>query len=226
VSAAGAGAFSLSATPASISIAPGSTAVYSLLIARHDFADAIDLDVTGAPKWAEAIVGPTHTTGSSATLTVATTDAVQDGTYPLDLVASSGGRRAYAQVQLVVDSKVSGKPFTLSGGPVGQLAPGAPALPIDLAISNPNNQPLAITNISVTVSGTDRPGCAAANYAVTQYAGPYPLTVPRGSARTLSELGVARSDLPTVRMLDLAHNQDACKSAVVTLAYSGSARGN
>ncbi|MFL6136288.1 MAG: hypothetical protein ACJ74O_00595 [Frankiaceae bacterium] len=221
------GSFSINATPASVSVAPGSTAVYSMLITRHDWPDPIDLDVTGSfPPSVLPALDPHDDRGDSATLQVATSTGTPDGTYALYVIASSQGHDSSALVHLVVDSKLSGKPFSLSGGPTGLLAPGVAAQPIDLVITNPNNQPLPIANISVTVTGTDRPGCTAADFAVTQYGGPYPLTAPKRSARSLSQLGVASSDMPTVRMLDLARNQDACKSAVVSLAYSGSAQGS
>ena len=51
----------------------------------------------------------------------------------------------------------------------------------------------------------------------------YPITLPAGQTRTLSQLGVADADRPQVEMLDRPWNQDACKNAAITLDYSGSA---
>jgi hypothetical protein len=65
------------------------------------------------------------------------------------------------------------------------------------------------------------------NFAVTQYSGPYPLTVPAGVTRTLGALGIPSRQQPQLRMIDMpAVNQDACKGVSVSLSYSGSAQGN
>jgi len=65
-----------------------------------------------------------------------------------------------------------------------------------------------------------------ADYAVTQYSGPYPLAVPAHGNATLSSLGVASGKFPQVQMIDTATNQDGCKGATLTLAYSGSGQGS
>ena len=118
----------------------------------------------------------------------------------------------------------SSKAFSLSGTADGALRPGGAASPIDLLVTNPNNQPLRITSLGVTVTGTSRAGCAATDFTVRQYAGSYPLTVAaRASGVRLTSLGVPASALPTVTMLDGARNQDACKGVTVHLAYTGSA---
>ncbi|UUL77431.1 hypothetical protein NG819_08200 [Pseudarthrobacter sp. Fe7] len=56
--------------------------------------------------------------------------------------------------------------------------------------------------------------CSAADFAVTQYSGPYPLAVPAGSS-SLSGLGVAQQAWPRVGMLDSSANQDGCKGATI-----------
>ena len=76
----------------------------------------------------------------------------------------------------------------------------------------------------MTVTGTSRSGCTAADFTVRQYAGSYPLTVPaRAQNASLTSLGVPTSALPTVAMLNKAGNQDVCKGVTVALAYTGSA---
>jgi hypothetical protein len=113
--------------------------------------------------------------------------------------------------------------FSIAGN-VGALYPGASA-PLDLAITNPLKQALEVTSLSIGVKDdTGTPGCVGSrNYAVTPFAGSYPITVPAGATRRLSQLGYASSVWPRVRMLDLPVNQDACKGATVTLSYAGSA---
>jgi hypothetical protein len=221
------GSFTISAAPASVSIAPGSTAVYTVTITRTNMSSPITLNLyAGLPSGASFTFAPNPATGDSSTLQVATTSSTPDGSYTLYLVGSVNGTYQYAQASLTVDSKLSAKPFTLSGGPTGTLAPGVAPRPIDLLITNPNNQPLSVTNLSVVVTGTNKAGCTASDFAVTQYSGAYPLTVPKSGSVSLSQLGVSSATMPKVQMLDLARNQDACQSAVVSLSYSGSATGS
>src|SRR5207247_2000499 len=109
--------------------------------------------------------------------------------------------------QLVIDSTL--RNFALSGNPVGQLAPGT-SLSLNLGITNPNNKTLSLTNLSVSIKSVTRTAdaialnlpCGAADYTVTQYSGPYPLTVQPGSTSLLSDLGITANQQPQVRMLD------------------------
>ncbi len=118
----------------------------------------------------------------------------------------------------------SSKAFSLAGTADGALRPGGAASPLDLLVTNPNNQPLRIGNLGVTVTGTSRPGCTATEFTVRQYTGSYPLTVAAHAEGVhLTSLGVPVAALPTVAMLDGARNQDACKGVTVHLAYRGSA---
>jgi hypothetical protein len=140
-------------------------------------------------------------------------------------------RYAYANVGLVIAA--SGKPFTISGNLSGALAPGL-SRALDLTLANPNKKPLSVTNLTVTVQTVTRTAyaiahnqpCTTADYAVTQYSGAYPLTVPGNGSASLSSLGVSTSARPKVSMLNTALNQDGCKGATLTLAYSGSGQGS
>jgi hypothetical protein len=132
---------------------------------------------------------------------------------------------AYAQSKLEV-SAPAGKPFTVAGDLSGPLAPGIPPRPLDLTLSNTNNQDLAITNLTVTVARTSAgAACAPTNFTVVQFSGPYPVRLGANRTASLSQLGVPSSNWPKVGMLDLPVNQDACKNVTVTLAYSGSGQG-
>jgi hypothetical protein len=105
------------------------------------------------------------------------------------------------------------------------LAPGAPSAAVDLAITNPFTAAMTVTALGVSVTGTSISACAVGNYDVTAYSGPFPLTIPPGTTRTLSQLGVPRAQWPQVQMLNLPANQDACKGATVQLHYSGTGSG-
>jgi hypothetical protein len=229
--------FTIRASPASQSARQGQPVGYTITVATTSgLTGPVTLVASGLPPGVTAAFDPsapaltTSVTSATSTLTLSTSASTPVGSYTVAVTGASGHAKhsvtvGLTRAQLVADSKLAGKRFGISGGPSTPLAPGVPAQPIDLTITNPNHQPLSVTDISVTVSGTSRAGCTAADFAVTQYSGPYPLTVPRQSSSTLSRLGVAASAMPTVRMLDLARNQDACKSATVSLSYSGSAEG-
>ncbi len=228
------GPFTVSAAPSSVTVAPGSTAVYTVTISRTaGFAGPVDLAPYGSwPAGVTPSFTPRTVPGSAtrSTLDVTTTSGAATGTYTLYLVGSAtvSGRTTYqyAQVQLIVED--SRRAFTLSGGaPANPLGPAIADQPLNIGLTNPNNKAIAVTNLTVTVTGTSKPGCGTQNYAVTQYRGAYPLSVPAGATSvTLSSLGVPANQQPQLRMLDLPTNQDACKGATVTLSFSGSAQGS
>jgi hypothetical protein len=229
------GSISMSAAPGSVTMAPGATAVYAITLARTNVAGAVTLTVNdGLPSHASATYSPNPTTSNSSALQIVSGTNTPEGTYTMHLVASGNDatnttQYAYATVQLEI-SKV-GKPFTISGNLSGQLAPGV-SQPLNLMLTNPNNQAIAISNLTVTVQSVTRAAsagtrpCGVSDYAVTQYSGPYPLSVPANGSASLSSVGVAAELRPQVKMIDTATNQDGCKGATLNLAYSGSGQGS
>jgi hypothetical protein len=229
--------FSMSATPASVTMPPGSIGVYSIQLSRNNFAGPVSLSVMGGlPSGSTPAFAPNPATGNSSTLQITTASNASDGTYTLYLVGSgpdANGKTqyAYASAQLVIDSTL--RNFALSGDLAGQLGPGT-SLPLDLVITNPNKKDLALTNLSVSIKSVTRTAdaiarnlqCGTADYTVTQYSGPYPLTVPAGSTKLLSVLVPTSTKWPQVRMIDTPANQDGCKGATLQLVYSGSGQGN
>lgn len=229
-------AISVAASPDSLSVPPGATAVYTLQLTRNNLSGPVSFSVLGGlPSGAAASFSPNPVTGTSTTLQVATTAASPAGSYNLYLVGtgkdSSGkSQYAYANVQLVLDATI--KQFVLSGNVPGTLSPGTSA-GLDLQINNPNSKALSLINMSVAVAGVTRSAdavarnlaCTAADFTVTPYSGPYPLTVPAGTS-SLSGLRLASSVWPRVGMLDTSANQDGCKGATLQLTYSGSGQGN
>ena len=228
--------FSMTATPDSVTIPPGATAVYTLQLSRTNLSGPITFSVLGGlPAGASASFSPNPATGNSTTLQVVTTNSSPTGTSSLYLVGtgkdSSGkAQYAYANVQLVLDSTI--KQFGISGNVPGTLSPGTSA-GLNLQISNPINKPLSLTNLSVAVAGLTRSAaavaanlpCTPADFTVTQYSGPYPLTVPAAGG-SLQGLNVVQTAWPRVGMLDTSTNQDGCKGATLQLSYSGSGQGN
>jgi hypothetical protein len=119
--------------------------------------------------------------------------------------------------------ETSGKAFTIEGGVSGPLAPGV-SQPLPLIISNPNSSTIYVTSILVSVhAGSSSIGCdGPANLQVAQSnaTSTNALAVPAGGRVTLPSGSVTA---PQVLMRDLMTNQDACKGAVFTFNYSGSA---
>jgi hypothetical protein len=227
----------ISASPSTVAMAPGATAVYSLQLSRQNFPDAVSLSVYGGlPAGASASFSPNPVTGNAATLQISTPASTDDGSYTLYLVGTgrdAGGqqRSAYANVQLTLET--SGKAFTISGNLTDLLSPGA-SLPLDLALTNPNKKQISISNLTVTLSGVVRTQaaiaankpCGLADYAIVQYTGPYPLTVTGSSTAKLSQLNASPAAFPHVLMRNTTSNQDGCKGATLNLTYSGSGQGS
>jgi large repetitive protein len=108
----------------------------------------------------------------------------------------------------------------VTGDAVGLLYPGAAAQEIALVLHNPNNFPITIDYIDVSVKASP-PGCPAggnpANIVIQQSnidgSGPT-VTVPENDDLLLSE-----ENRPTIRLVDTGLNQDACKNGTFTLSY-------
>ena len=224
----------LAAAPGSVSVLPGSAAAYGLTLTRTNMTAPVAFwMLTKLPTGAVASFAPNPTLGNFEWLQVTTTSATPLGTYPLNVMAFGPGPNntiVYAYVTVTLVLTKDGKPFAISGNLAGSLAPGV-ALPLDLTLTNPNQQKLSITNLTVTIKSVTKAAnapagtCSTSDYAVTQYSGPYPLAVAANGSAKLSALGTTSSKWPQVRMLNTASNQDGCKGATVTLAYSGFGQG-
>ncbi|HEY7602916.1 MAG TPA: hypothetical protein VH760_01555 [Gaiellaceae bacterium] len=114
--------------------------------------------------------------------------------------------------------------FSISGQPLpGALLYPAAQVPLNLVFTNPNPVPITVTGVTVTVTGTSAGGCSGANFNLAHQLLATPI-VPAGATKSLQQLGVAQSDWPQLRMLDVG-NQDSCRNATVNLAYTGTATG-
>lgn len=105
-------------------------------------------------------------------------------------------------------------------GSITGLYPGGPAQDVSVIVTNPTSTDISLTDVAVTVSGTEKPlgtanaACTAANFTVadTVYAGE---VIAAGTA-------TAAIAPKTIRMVETGVNQDACKGAVVILSLSAS----
>lgn len=217
--------FTMVLSPPGATVVDGESTTYTLTVDRGLLAGPIALSITGVPQFATATVSPSLSLlGNTATVRISTATNVVPGTYLIIVKGKALLASATASAYLVVLPQTYAD-FPIHGTPDRVLAPGSEPAAIDLALTNPFGAPMTVTALGVDLASTDKPGCTTANYAVAAYSGPLPLTIPANSTRTLSSLGVPRAQWPAVRMLNLATNQDACKGAVVQLAYSGAGNG-
>jgi hypothetical protein len=94
---------------------------------------------------------------------------------------------------------------------------------VAILITNPNSVPIEVTSLTIAIAG-DPPDCPAENFALTQSsASPStPAIVPAGGSISLPTATVSA---PTIGMLNLSVNQDACLGADIPLVFNGEARG-
>jgi len=148
------------------------------------------------------------------------------GNHCLAVVATdpNGNRSAAASYCWSIVSAVSN--ITIAGNPPGSLSPGGAASAIDVSITNPFPFPIKVVAINIAVNAaSSKVGCNGATnlIVVRQFSGT--ASLPANSTRTLSQLApaVTSAQWPLVQMPGLPANQDACKGAIFTLTYSGTA---
>ena len=97
--------YNVSVSPASVSVRQGSGTALTVSLGRSFFTTAIDLSVAGLPAGTTAAFGSTHVTGSSTSLSIATTAGSTPtpiGTYKLTITAKSRGLTRTAIATLAV----------------------------------------------------------------------------------------------------------------------------
>jgi hypothetical protein len=101
--------FSLSATPASRTVAQGGGTSYTATVgASSGFSGSVALSVSGLPSGATGTFNPASiATSGSSTLSVTTSGATPPGNYGLTITATSGALQHTANVTLVVSGDFS-----------------------------------------------------------------------------------------------------------------------
>ena len=112
--------FSLTATPASRTVAPGGNTSYTATVApANGFTGTVTFSVTGLPSGATGAFTPSSlTTSGSTTLNVSTTAATAPGSYPLTIRGTSGPVTRTVNVTLVVN--VVNADFTIAATPASR----------------------------------------------------------------------------------------------------------
>lgn len=116
------------------------------------------------------------------------------------------------------------KPFAIEAqGELEDLYPGYPPQQVPVLISNPNPVPIEVTSITIAIVG-DSPDCPAENFELSpaSVSPMAPLGVPANGSVSLP---TETTSAPTIDMLDLPVNQDACRGTQVPLALGGEAHG-
>jgi hypothetical protein len=119
-------------------------------------------------------------------------------------------------------TQTSGEALSIRAGVIGSLYPGALPLSIPLTLSNPNSIPIYVTSVTVAVTSSPA-GCnSSTNISLTQSSASStnPVLIQADSSITLPAQGVAA---PTIKLVDLPVNQDACRNATFPLSFVGSA---
>ena len=120
--------------------------------------------------------------------------------------------------------QVDPKPFSIElSGQLEELYPGFPAQPVPVLIANPNPAPIEVTSLTVAIAGNP-PGCSAENFSLTpsSASSAAPVRVPAGGSVSLP---TATTSAPSISMLNLSVNQDACRGADIPLVFDGEAHG-
>jgi hypothetical protein len=105
--------FSVTATPSSRTVSPGTSTSYSVSVTpSNGFNGNVTFSVTGLPSGATASFSPSSVTGSgSSTLSVNTSSSTPMGSYPLTITATGGNLSHSTQVTLAVaDFSIAASP--------------------------------------------------------------------------------------------------------------------
>lgn len=226
----GAQNFSLNPSPSTQTIGQGDQTSFGVAISRSGgFSGPVNLTLSGAPPQTTATWQPSQTVSGSdsgATVLLDTASSASAGTYPITITGTgtvNGAQVTRSTSASLVITKKAG--LQISGDLTTPINPGE-TQNVDLVLTNPYNFALQVTGLSIAVQdGTGNAGCSASqNFSVKQAAASvYPISVPAGASKALSQLGVTASSMPSLSMIDQPWNQDACKNASIHLAYNGSA---
>lgn len=218
---------SLTATPRTVTISPLHAARYRIAIHRHHFRGRVTLGIIGRlPPGVRATFAPRLAHGSGSTLWVTATTRARRGHYRIRLRAVGDPSSARLSLSLTISAPTWARlPFAV-GGSVSGLYPGEPG-PLNLQLTNPNGTALKITGLGVSIERIHAPNataalpCSLADFSLQQFGGYYPLYVPAMSSRKLDQLGIPSSEWPQVTVVDRPADQDGCRGASLSLAYSG-----
>jgi hypothetical protein len=180
--------FSLSATPASQSVAAGASTTYTVGVASlNGFTGTAALSLTGLPSSVgTATFSPQVIAGAgSSQLTVTTLPAAPGGTYPLTITGTAGGVTHTAAVTLVV----AARDFALSVSPSSVAISRGQSAKYTVGVSVTGG---SVGNVSLTVAGLPA--------GTTAVFSPNPAGSPGSSALTVRTTSSARRGTYTLQI--------------------------
>ena len=194
----------LSLSPASLTIVRGASATTTLTIERTNFTDAVTLAATSLPEGMTVSFASPAPTGTSSTVTVATTSAVAAGTYPVSINGSAtpGNRSVPLTVTVLAPS------LALAVNPGSVSAGAGTAVTIAATIVRSNfTAPVLVTLDPVTgFALTSTPSSIVGDAATLDIAissvvspGTYPLALRAVDAAT----GTAVVSAPTILSVEI-----------------------
>jgi hypothetical protein len=156
--------FSLSANPASMTVAQGASATSAIAITRSGgFASSVALTATGLPAGVTASFSPASTAGSTSTLTLTGSSSAAAGTAAVTVTATGSGVTRTAPVTLTVNAAATAD-FSLSASPssaaVTQGATATSAITITRSGGFTDIVALATTGLPSGVTATFDPASA------------------------------------------------------------------
>ena len=187
--------YTLSASPAALTIAPGANANTTVTINRTNFTGNVTLSLDAPPTGITAAFNPASTTGNTSTATISVAGTVAPGNHTLTIKGTATG---VADKTTTVALTVSaGGSFTIEAAPATMtIAPGANQvstitivrtnLTSDVALSLVN-PPAGITGTftPATLTGSALTSSLQVSVAANVTPGPYTLTV-QGAAGSIT----------------------------------------
>jgi hypothetical protein len=196
--------FSVSATPASQTVMPGSSTSYSVTVApQNGFTGTVGLSATGLPSGAGASFSPATVAGSgTSTLTIATNGTLPPGNYPFVITGTSGPVSHSVNVTLVVAG------FTVSATPTSRTVAAGASTTYAVTVAALNG-----FNGTVGLSATGLPSGASGSFS--------PATVAGSGTSTLTIVTNATLARGTYPLVITGTSGSVSHSTNVTLVVNG-----
>ncbi len=116
--------FSLSASPASVTVTAGAPANYTVNISPSGgFSGPVSLSASGLPAGASASFNPNPASGLSSALTISTSSTTPAGSYIFTVTGTSGSLTHTATATLVVQTPPPAADFSISASPPSMTLP-------------------------------------------------------------------------------------------------------
>ena len=143
----------------------------------------------------------------------------------------NAARSASGVMVLAASSNGNGSghpPFGISSVPVSGLVPGGTARALSITLTNSDSTAYKVTSLGVASSNPN--GCTGSTSLVIAGLGsanllttPYDASATGAPQLEIPKKGTLALSGVTIRLLDLASRQDACKGVTFALTYSGTA---